>query len=199
MKNSSKQIFRNRFRKKLKNAIDVRKGQSLPCQNDAGIMLWFLMKYQIILLPLKGVFSIRFWILNSIPNDWYLSWAMISLMFYFDVLLLRILSKAMRHWELHTCVTFIERTDEESYIVFTKTQFTTLTVASAFGHFCPLLDRIVQKPTKLLRPHFWVIDGHSRSIKGQMVNLYWETVWMLLICGKTGRRPSSGFIGKKLW
>ena len=58
-------------------------------------------------------------------------------MFYFDVLVLRILSKAMRHWELHTCVTFIERTDEESYIVFTKAQFTTLTVASAFGHFYP--------------------------------------------------------------
>ena len=28
--------------------------------------------------------------------------------------------QAMRHWELHTCVTFIERTDEESYILFTK-------------------------------------------------------------------------------
>ncbi|KAG8592594.1 hypothetical protein GDO81_000555 [Engystomops pustulosus] len=27
--------------------------------------------------------------------------------------------QAMRHWEKHTCVTFIERTDEESYIVFT--------------------------------------------------------------------------------
>ncbi|KAA8592353.1 hypothetical protein FQN60_017808, partial [Etheostoma spectabile] len=25
----------------------------------------------------------------------------------------------MRHWEKHTCVTFIERTQEESYIVFT--------------------------------------------------------------------------------
>ena len=32
----------------------------------------------------------------------------------------------MRHWELHTCVTFIERTDEESYIVFTKAQFITV-------------------------------------------------------------------------
>ena len=41
------------------------------------------------------------------------------------VLLSRIWLKAMRHWELHTCVTFIERTDEESYIVFTKAQFTT--------------------------------------------------------------------------
>ncbi|XP_048400716.1 dorsal-ventral patterning tolloid-like protein 1 isoform X2 [Stegostoma tigrinum] len=27
--------------------------------------------------------------------------------------------QAMRHWEKHTCVTFIERVDEESYIVFT--------------------------------------------------------------------------------
>ncbi|XP_037686895.1 tolloid-like protein 1 isoform X2 [Choloepus didactylus] len=27
--------------------------------------------------------------------------------------------QAMRHWEKHTCVTFIERSDEESYIVFT--------------------------------------------------------------------------------
>ncbi|KAM9295136.1 tolloid-like protein 1 isoform 1-T1 [Morus bassanus] len=27
--------------------------------------------------------------------------------------------QAMRHWEKYTCVTFIERTDEESYIVFT--------------------------------------------------------------------------------
>ena len=27
--------------------------------------------------------------------------------------------QAMRHWEKHTCVTFIERMDEESYIVFT--------------------------------------------------------------------------------
>ncbi|XP_058436360.1 tolloid-like protein 1 isoform X3 [Marmota monax] len=27
--------------------------------------------------------------------------------------------QAMRHWEKHTCVTFIERGDEESYIVFT--------------------------------------------------------------------------------
>ncbi|EPY76557.1 tolloid-like protein [Camelus ferus] len=27
--------------------------------------------------------------------------------------------QAMRHWEKHTCVTFIERADEESYIVFT--------------------------------------------------------------------------------
>uniref|UniRef100_A0A4W3GNC2 Metalloendopeptidase n=1 Tax=Callorhinchus milii TaxID=7868 RepID=A0A4W3GNC2_CALMI len=27
--------------------------------------------------------------------------------------------QAMRHWEKHTCVTFIERTEEESYIVFT--------------------------------------------------------------------------------
>ncbi|RXM97483.1 Tolloid-like protein 1 [Acipenser ruthenus] len=27
--------------------------------------------------------------------------------------------QAMRHWEKHTCVTFMERTDEESYIVFT--------------------------------------------------------------------------------
>lgn len=25
----------------------------------------------------------------------------------------------MRHWEKHTCVTFLERTDEDSYIVFT--------------------------------------------------------------------------------
>ncbi|MGH0167823.1 UNVERIFIED_CONTAM: hypothetical protein FKN15_053442 [Acipenser sinensis] len=30
-----------------------------------------------------------------------------------------IFRQAMRHWEKHTCVTFIERTDEESYIVFT--------------------------------------------------------------------------------
>uniref|UniRef100_UPI00358F3720 tolloid-like protein 2 isoform X2 n=1 Tax=Myxine glutinosa TaxID=7769 RepID=UPI00358F3720 len=27
--------------------------------------------------------------------------------------------QAMRHWEKHTCVTFIERTDQESYILFT--------------------------------------------------------------------------------
>ncbi|XP_077887037.1 bone morphogenetic protein 1 [Ictidomys tridecemlineatus] len=27
--------------------------------------------------------------------------------------------QAMRHWEKHTCVTFLERTDEDSYIVFT--------------------------------------------------------------------------------
>ena len=27
--------------------------------------------------------------------------------------------QAMRHWEKQTCVTFIEKTDEESYIVFT--------------------------------------------------------------------------------
>ena len=25
----------------------------------------------------------------------------------------------MRHWEKHTCVTFLERNDEDSYIVFT--------------------------------------------------------------------------------
>ncbi|KAG8552170.1 hypothetical protein GDO81_004428 [Engystomops pustulosus] len=30
-----------------------------------------------------------------------------------------IFKQAMRHWERFTCVTFIERTDEESYIVFT--------------------------------------------------------------------------------
>ncbi|KAM3913712.1 tolloid-like protein 2 [Leptodactylus fuscus] len=30
-----------------------------------------------------------------------------------------IFKQAMRHWERYTCVTFIERTDEESYIVFT--------------------------------------------------------------------------------
>uniref|UniRef100_A0A6I8P5P4 Metalloendopeptidase n=1 Tax=Ornithorhynchus anatinus TaxID=9258 RepID=A0A6I8P5P4_ORNAN len=30
-----------------------------------------------------------------------------------------IFKQAMRHWEKHTCVTFIERTDEESFIVFT--------------------------------------------------------------------------------
>ncbi|XP_010875827.1 bone morphogenetic protein 1b isoform X2 [Esox lucius] len=30
-----------------------------------------------------------------------------------------IFRQAMRHWEKHTCVTFIERTAEESYIVFT--------------------------------------------------------------------------------
>ncbi|XP_078095368.1 bone morphogenetic protein 1-like [Mustelus asterias] len=30
-----------------------------------------------------------------------------------------IFRQAMRHWEKHTCVTFLERTDEESYIVFT--------------------------------------------------------------------------------
>uniref|UniRef100_A0A671T9R7 Metalloendopeptidase n=1 Tax=Sinocyclocheilus anshuiensis TaxID=1608454 RepID=A0A671T9R7_9TELE len=30
-----------------------------------------------------------------------------------------IFRQAMRHWEKHTCVTFIERTTEESYIVFT--------------------------------------------------------------------------------
>ncbi|XP_036384495.1 bone morphogenetic protein 1-like isoform X1 [Megalops cyprinoides] len=30
-----------------------------------------------------------------------------------------IFRQAMRHWERHTCVTFIERTTEESYIVFT--------------------------------------------------------------------------------
>ncbi|KAK2501658.1 hypothetical protein MC885_016446, partial [Smutsia gigantea] len=29
-----------------------------------------------------------------------------------------IFKQAMRHWEKHTCVTFIERTDEESFIVF---------------------------------------------------------------------------------
>lgn len=27
--------------------------------------------------------------------------------------------QAMRHWEKYTCVTFLERTDEDSYIVFT--------------------------------------------------------------------------------
>uniref|UniRef100_A0A8C3X0U4 Bone morphotic protein 1 n=1 Tax=Catagonus wagneri TaxID=51154 RepID=A0A8C3X0U4_9CETA len=27
--------------------------------------------------------------------------------------------QAMRHWEKHTCVTFLERTEEDSYIVFT--------------------------------------------------------------------------------
>ncbi|GAA6071917.1 dorsal-ventral patterning tolloid-like protein 1 isoform X1, partial [Tachysurus ichikawai] len=27
--------------------------------------------------------------------------------------------QAMRHWEKQTCVTFVEKTDEESYIVFT--------------------------------------------------------------------------------
>ena len=31
-----------------------------------------------------------------------------------------IFHQAMRHWEYHTCVTFIERTDEEAYIFFTK-------------------------------------------------------------------------------
>lgn len=30
-----------------------------------------------------------------------------------------IFRQAMRHWEKHTCVTFIEKTTEESYIVFT--------------------------------------------------------------------------------
>lgn len=30
-----------------------------------------------------------------------------------------IFKQAMRHWEKHTCVTFVERTDEESFIVFT--------------------------------------------------------------------------------
>ncbi|XP_069771614.1 bone morphogenetic protein 1a [Narcine bancroftii] len=30
-----------------------------------------------------------------------------------------IFRQAMRHWEKHTCVTFLERTDEDSYIVFT--------------------------------------------------------------------------------
>ncbi|XP_067113967.1 bone morphogenetic protein 1-like isoform X1 [Osmerus mordax] len=30
-----------------------------------------------------------------------------------------IFRQAMRHWEKHTCVTFIDRTNEESYIVFT--------------------------------------------------------------------------------
>ena len=30
-----------------------------------------------------------------------------------------IFRQAMRHWEKHTCVTFTERTTEESYIVFT--------------------------------------------------------------------------------
>ncbi|XP_056146256.1 bone morphogenetic protein 1-like [Lampris incognitus] len=30
-----------------------------------------------------------------------------------------IFRQAMRHWEKHTCVTFIERTTEESYIIFT--------------------------------------------------------------------------------
>lgn len=30
-----------------------------------------------------------------------------------------IFRQAMRHWEKHTCVTFIERMQEESYIVFT--------------------------------------------------------------------------------
>ncbi|XP_059819218.1 bone morphogenetic protein 1-like [Hypanus sabinus] len=30
-----------------------------------------------------------------------------------------IFRQAMRHWEKHTCVTFLDRTDEESYIVFT--------------------------------------------------------------------------------
>ncbi|XP_051907425.1 bone morphogenetic protein 1-like isoform X2 [Hippocampus zosterae] len=30
-----------------------------------------------------------------------------------------IFRQAMRHWEKHTCVTFVERTTEESYIVFT--------------------------------------------------------------------------------
>ncbi|KAL0965609.1 hypothetical protein UPYG_G00283510 [Umbra pygmaea] len=30
-----------------------------------------------------------------------------------------ILRQAMRHWEKHTCVTFIERTTEDSYIIFT--------------------------------------------------------------------------------
>ncbi|KAK7934166.1 hypothetical protein WMY93_005062 [Mugilogobius chulae] len=30
-----------------------------------------------------------------------------------------IFRQAMRHWEKHTCVTFIERTQEESYIIFT--------------------------------------------------------------------------------
>ncbi|XP_021007731.1 tolloid-like protein 2 [Mus caroli] len=29
-----------------------------------------------------------------------------------------IFKQAMRHWEKHTCVTFVERTDEESFIVF---------------------------------------------------------------------------------
>ena len=31
-----------------------------------------------------------------------------------------IFHQAMRHWEYHTCVTFIEKTTEESYIFFTK-------------------------------------------------------------------------------
>uniref|UniRef100_A0A8C5UBY2 Peptidase M12A domain-containing protein n=1 Tax=Malurus cyaneus samueli TaxID=2593467 RepID=A0A8C5UBY2_9PASS len=30
-----------------------------------------------------------------------------------------IFRQAMRHWEKHTCVTFLERNDEDSYIVFT--------------------------------------------------------------------------------
>ncbi|NP_001084377.1 tolloid-like protein 2 precursor [Xenopus laevis] len=30
-----------------------------------------------------------------------------------------IFKQAMRHWKKHTCVTFVERTDEESFIVFT--------------------------------------------------------------------------------
>ncbi|KAJ6652959.1 hypothetical protein lerEdw1_010269, partial [Lerista edwardsae] len=30
-----------------------------------------------------------------------------------------IFRQAMRHWEKHTCVTFLERIDEDSYIVFT--------------------------------------------------------------------------------
>eukprot|EP00062_Callorhinchus_milii_P025872 gi/632987335/ref/XP_007910735.1/ PREDICTED: bone morphogenetic protein 1-like [Callorhinchus milii] len=30
-----------------------------------------------------------------------------------------IFKQAMRHWEKHTCVTFVERSDEESFIVFT--------------------------------------------------------------------------------
>lgn len=28
--------------------------------------------------------------------------------------------QAMRHWENHTCVTFVERLAEESYILFTE-------------------------------------------------------------------------------
>ena len=132
------------------------------------------MKYQIILLPPKGAFSIRFWILNSIPNDWYLSWANFREDFFNVLFRCSIIENLIKGNEAlgtsHLC--YIYRKNRRR-----------------------ILYRFYQDTVH----HFKTIYGHLRSNKGQMVNLYWEAVWMLLICWKTGRRPSSGIIGKKLW
>ena len=93
----------------------------------------------------------------------------------------QIFKQAMRHWELHTCVTFIEKTDQSDYVLFTSRPCGCCSFvgkkgngpqAISIGKNCDKLGIVIHELGHVIG--FW--HEHTRPDRDQYIDIQWLNI-----------------------